>query len=355
MRIRIRSPSGVSTINLSTSATVSDLQSSITKETSIPAFDIKFGYPPKPLDLTQFDPSIKLSDTGLKLDGEQLIVIVRDIQSEISSSLKGTTPAKSEAASLPGSKAAQVVPTKSAPIPSEPYNQPLSLTRKPTSKDMKDPPEIPVPTHDATMVLRIMPDDNSCMFRALGSAVLGDSLDSMHELRSAVAQGIQADPELYSEAVLQRNPDDYCRWISNADSWGGGIELSILSQHFDVEVCSINVQDLRVDRFNEGKPRRIILVYSGIHYDTIALSPSEPPHRKADLGPEFDIKMFSSYDDVILEKARELCKVLKERHYYTDTAGFGIKCDVCGWQGKGEVAAQQHAEETSHTAFSEAK
>lgn len=240
--------------------------------------------------------------------------------------------------------------------PSEKSTQqpPLSLTRKPAKSLETDPPEVPVPDHGATLVLRIMPDDNSCMFRAFGSAFMG-SIDSMTELRGLVAQTIQANPEKYSAAVLDQSPDEYCKWIQTEYSWGGGIELSILSQHFDVEISSIDVQSLRVDRFNEGRPSRCVLVYSGIHYDTIALSPSDPPHTHAYAPPEFDTKVFDTDDQVVLEKAVELCRRLKEeKHYYTDTAHFQIKCNICGGQFVGESEATQHAKETGHYAYGEA-
>jgi ubiquitin thioesterase OTU1 len=137
-------------------------------------------------------------------------------------------------------------------------------------------------------------------------------------------------------------------------SWGGAIELSILSKHFDIEICSIDVQTLRVDRFNEGRPTRCILVYSGIHYDTIALSPSEPPFEHSYAPPEFDTKVFDSADLVILQKALDLCKKLQEKHYYTDTAGFHVKCNTCGKLFIGEKGATKHAAETGHYDFGEA-
>jgi ubiquitin thioesterase OTU1 len=91
-------------------------------------------------------------------------------------------------------------------------------------------------------VLRVMPDDNSCLFRALATAILpGDDL-SMPELRSLVASSIQAEPSVYTKVVLEKSPDDYCRWIQSPDSWGGAIEMGILAQHFDIEICSIDVQ-----------------------------------------------------------------------------------------------------------------
>lgn len=311
------------TITLQDDAAVSDLLSSISDVTDLPLFELKWGFPPQPLDPALYGLPTLLSDTDLKLNGSQLIVI----------------------AQATGDPSEEV----QAQQPEQPKSAPLSLQRK-QNEALKDTPEVPVPSRAGTIVLRVMPDDNSCMFRALGSAVLSDSLDSMTELRSLVAQAIQADPERYNEAILQRKPDEYCQWISYSDSWGGGIELSILSQEFDIEICSINVQDLRVDRFNEGRPKRCILVYSGIHYDTIAFVPEGSPTYDTDN----DIKLFDASDDTILEAARELCAALKKKHYYTDTQKFDIKCNTCGWKGAGERGAMQHAEETGHTDFGEA-
>jgi ubiquitin thioesterase OTU1 len=341
MRFRVRGPSGVSTATLDDNATIAELYSIITEKTGCAKYDVKSGFPPQPLVLSAYPDETTLSEAGIKLNGEQLIIAPKD------------TPLPSEPSTGPTTSTAQ------GPQSSDPA-APLSLSRKAQKTD-DDPPELPVASHTATLVLRVMPDDNSCLFRAFGTAVLGNSLDTMTELRAAVAQGIQADPELYNEAVLQKSPDDYCRWIQNPNSWGGAIEIGILAQAFNVEVCSINVQDCRIDRFNEATPgagtpprQRVILVYSGIHYDVIALSPSEPPHTKADLPAELDILQFETYDDEILMVAVELCKVLQKRHYYTDTQSFSIKCNTCGWTGNGEKDATLHAQSSGHTDFGEA-
>lgn len=228
----------------------------------------------------------------------------------------------------------------------------LSLKRKGNPGLSDDPPEIPSPEHGGTIVLRIMPDDNSCLFRAVGNAVVG-GMDAMTELRSIVAQTIQAQPDIYTEVVLEKKPNDYCRWIQTEDAWGGGIELSILSKHFEVEICSIDVQSLRVDRFNEGAATRCVVVYSGIHYDTIALSPSDEPYTHAYAPPEFDTKIFDAADPVVLEKAVALCQVLQGKHYFTDTGGFQIRCNICGGVFVGEKGASEHAGETGHYDFGE--
>jgi ubiquitin thioesterase OTU1 len=324
IRIRLRAPNGIHTVTLDDNAAVSDLLSKISDLTNLPLFELKWGFPPQPLDPSLYGLPTLLTNTDLKLDGSQLIVIAQETGD----------PSESR-------QEEQAEPSKSAP---------LSLSRKQNTALAKETPEVPVPARGGTMVLRVMPDDNSCMFRALGSAVLSSSLDSMTELRSLVAQAIQADPERFNEAILQRNPDEYCEWISYSDSWGGGIELSILSQEFDIEICSINVQDLRVDRFNEGRPKRCVLVYSGIHYDTVAFVPD----GSSTYDTENDIKLFDSSDDTLLEASRQLCAELRKKHYYTDTQKFSIKCNLCDWKGAGEKGAVQHAEETGHSDFGEA-
>lgn len=312
------------TISLVDDAAVSDLLTSISDTTTLPLFELKWGFPPQPLDPSLYGMSTLLKDTDLKLNGAQLIVIAQETGDE------STKPQKEQAAAEQSQSA------------------PLSLKRK-QNMELKETPEVPVPSRGGTIVLRVMPDDNSCMFRALGSAVLSSSLDAMTELRSMVAQGIQANPEMYNEAILQRTPDEYCKWIQYSDSWGGGIELSILSQEFDIEICSINVQDLRVDRFNEGKPKRCFLVYSGIHYDTIAFVPD----GSSTLDSDDDVKLFDASDDVLLQAARQLCGELRKKHYYTDTQRFSIKCNTCGWKGNGEKGAVEHATATGHGDFGE--
>lgn len=190
-------------------------------------------------------------------------------------------------------------------------------------------------------VLRVMPDDNSCMFRALGAAVLPGDDQSVIELRSLVASSIQADPTTFTKVILEQNPDDYCRWIQTPDAWGGAIELMILSKHFDVEVCSIDVQSLRIDRFNPGRPNRCILLYSGIHYDTIVESRNPED-------PEQDQRIWPKWDEGVLEHAGTLAGRLRDEHYYTDTAGMSIKCGDCGELMKGQNEASEHAQRLGH-------
>ena len=386
MRIRIRGPSGQSVVNLDESETVEILRKTIATETSLTTFDIKYGYPPKTLPLHQYPASTLLSDLDVKLNGEQLIVsksvaastrtVPHQSQSadaRISNKASSSSDAgrdTTESPKLSSSANKTEGPASGAgfsfgnlgiaPPPSKPLTKPttrladtapsvpLSLKRKVDSDIVNDPPEILLPERGGALVQRVMPDDNSCLFRAVASAVL-PGMDAMNELRSVIASAIQADPVEYSKAVLDnQDPDDYCRWIQTEDAWGGQIELLIMSKQFDIEICSIDIKSGRVDKYNEGQPTRCIVAYSGVHYDTIAFS-------RFNSTPEEDEKVFRSSENEILDSAKSLCRLLNEKGYYTDTAAFKIKCMDCGTISTGEKGAAEHASKTGHYNMEEAR
>lgn len=352
MRVRVRGPDGGTfTISLVDSATVEEFRNELSSKTGLQAFDLKVGYPPLELNLDQHAGDAHLLDIGTKLNGEQVIVLRKDSAAPVSKEPpKDSKPALGTDSRLSNSTTTGTRQASTPNTPTPTASAALSLTRKANNVNNDDPPEIPIPELNGTLVMRVMPDDNSCMFRAFGSAVLGDSLDCMHELRAAVAAQIQAQPEIYTAAVLEKTPEAYCRWVQREDAWGGAIELGILAEEWDLEICSIDVQTLRVDKFGEGKARRVVLVYSGIHYDVLALKPSGTFYSGEG---ETDIKLFDAQDPVVLRAALKLCKVLQSRHYYTDVAGFTVTCNVCGWSGRGEKSATQHAKQTGHMDFGE--
>ncbi|KAE9369590.1 putative ubiquitin thioesterase otu1 [Stipitochalara longipes BDJ] len=344
MRTRLRAPGGASTVTLPDDATVGDLIAQITEKTSLASFDIKYGYPPKPLLLEETDKALPLSKLEVKLDGEQLTISAKADDEPVAPEPIKQSPKKASqnVPPTPDSFSFTDLPSPSAKkLPTGP----VSLQRKTMEGDV---PTEPFAERNATVVLRVMPDDNSCLFRAFSYAVLPTDDKVVVELRSIIAQAIRSNPELYTKVVLEQEPENYCQWIQTQDAWGGAIELGILAQHFEVEICSIDVQSGRVDKYNEGALTRCILVYSGIHYDTIVSSPSDYPHSVAANPPEFDTRIWDSDDFEILEKAKALCKKLNAKHYYTDTGGMAIKCKICGIVVYGEAQAGTHAQQTGH-------
>lgn len=123
-------------------------------------------------------------------------------------------------------------------------------------------------------------------------------------------------------------------------------ELAIFSEHYKIEIDSIDVSTNRVDRFGEGKyNQRAILMYSGIHYDAVALTPA------LDIPADCDQTQFEIGLEDIVNGGVQLAAKLKKAHKYTDLATFTLRCSVCQTGLKGEKDAQNHAQQTQHTSL----
>lgn len=87
----------------------------------------------------------------------------------------------------------------------------------------------------------------------------------------------------------------------------------------------------------------------------MTFTPLEPERSSVypyDLG--FDQTVFSqSSDGYALAATLQLAKKLNMQRYYTDTAGFALKCEICKKALKGEKEAQAHAKATGHAQFGE--
>lgn len=83
---------------------------------------------------------------------------------------------------------------------------------------------------------KIIPADNSCLFNAVNYA-LNQNLNEPEIMRSLIAAEIQSNMDFYNSAILDgKDPYDYCDWIMKDTTWGGGIEISILSKCFQITI-----------------------------------------------------------------------------------------------------------------------
>ncbi len=370
MQFRVRAPNGKNSIIKldDQTATIQDLRDGIARHLADPeeGFTMTLGFPPKTINISSFANGQTLSDAGLNLNNEsvQVTPIATDAQKPI---LAGTRQAQAG----PSSAAIDTVePKEPASAKSKKPKPPVTLSPASTTATSpmtdRDVPSIPLPSQSASITLRIMPDDNSCLFRAIAAAVHQESSsDYVSLLRYQVANYITSNSSLYSKPVLDgRTPDAYAAWIQQESSWGGDVELDVLSRVLGIEIWCCQVDPFFVRRYNEstssvtgegeeGVGEFIVLVYSGIHYDTIAISPS----LEDILPPEFDVSKFSGRDDRqwVQDGTKALCGKLKERGYMTNTSSFGVMCKVegCGWVGQGEKAAVEHAKSTGHTDLEE--
>ncbi|KAI8995938.1 hypothetical protein BC832DRAFT_568073 [Gaertneriomyces semiglobifer] len=329
MRLRCRTPLGVSAIGsgLTPSSTVADLKQNIETVTGISVHmqQLKTGFPPKILDKPD---NATLQESGIR-DGEQ-IVVEQVQQSSVTGGNASTQPASTAPSSTTTTPTITETPSHDT---STGHNRNESIS-----------------VADGILLVREMKDDNSCLFRSIGY-VIERSAEVHARLRKIVADTILNDPVTYNEAILGRTPDSYTSWITTPNSWGGAIELAVFSDVFQVEIDSIDVATLRVDKFGEGKyPKRVILFYSGIHYDAVALSPT------TNAPEEFDQTTFegtSTQGETVLAAAIELARIWNQKRKFTDLANFTLKCGVCGKGLRGQKEAQAHAMEVGHTEFTE--
>lgn len=289
---------------------------------------IKVGIPPRPVVLD--DVSAPLATIGIR-NGDQIHVAPGDLLSTSPEIESNQTTSSKQSSSNPLSSKKQI----------------------PTQGNNAKPGQNSVQVRAGRfgfLRLRVMEDDNSCLFRAVNYGI-NPLEDMMRELRAIVAKYIRADPEKYSDAILGKPREEYIRWIQTSNAWGGAIELDILARHFDITIVSLDVATLRKDFFNEGQDNFIVIVYSGIHYDAVALVPSEDDEA----GPEFDTTIFTVDEkgSEVLEQLGVLGQLLKQKHYYTDTGSFELRCDICNAIIVGEKGADEHAKATGHTSFKE--
>ena len=196
---------------------------------------------------------------------------------------------------------------------------------------------------------KVVPADNSCLFTSM-HLVMNDGaydLSAAPHLREVIAHIVSRDPSTYSEAILGKPNHSYCKWIRDKNSWGGGIELSILSQYFNTEIAVVDTQSGRVDRFGEDKnyKERVFLIYDGIHYDPLIY---EPIDAHVTLRTKFSIT-----NDVILAQALELASEAKSIRQFTDVEGFSLRCLACQTPLRGQKEATGHAKSTGHVNFGE--
>ncbi|KAI0321658.1 hypothetical protein OF83DRAFT_1050894 [Amylostereum chailletii] len=347
--VRLRHPKGVTTLQLdldSPDSTVQDLLYQIFNVTEIPpsAQDLKVGYPPKPL--TAVIPELPLSSLGIS-SGEQIIVTQKQGTSAPIS--QHTRP------SLPVDPEANITnPLASIPSTSTAFGGSRAAGGAVSAPGDTSSPDY-VRIEGGYLVHRIVPDDNSCLFSSV-ALVLEQDMSKAPKIRQVVADAIRVDPETWNDAILGRPTADYISTILSPNSWGGAIELSILASHYSTEIASIDVETGRIDRFEPPPGRvssgnRVLLIYSGIHYDAAVLAPeiNAPPEWCASVFPVSE----GAADDALMKAFQELAGKLRTKRKYTNTATFDLKCEICGKGLKGEKEAREHAGTTGHAKFGE--
>ncbi|KAH7492363.1 Ubiquitin thioesterase OTU1 [Phytophthora ramorum] len=208
-------------------------------------------------------------------------------------------------------------------------------------------------TQKSTLVFmrRVVPADNSCLFHSIGYALGKGREGNGPMMRQLIKETILADPEKYSEVFLGRPVYEYCAWIMDDKSWGGEIELSILSTYYKVEMVVFDVTSMSRLCYGEdqGFTQRMFLLYDGIHYDLVVETPSTTASERQ------DVTLFAINDFTKVERASEVAVEAHQKHEFTDVSRFSIICLVCRSTFVGQREALSHSEATGHQQFGEVK
>jgi len=301
--LRIKSKGGVTVVEASPTETIFELKGKISGVTGVPPMqiDLLHNYPPTPLAVPD---NLTLEEAAIR-SGETLIVQEKPPAAE------------------------------PLPLPERPHTAAALLEQEGGC--------------DSGILMRqVVPSDNSCLFTSIGF-VLGGKVDPScgTEMRKLIAEAVSSDQENYSEAILGKPNKEYCNWILKPESWGGGIELSVLTKHYGIEIAVIDTSNAIINRFGEDQnyEYRVFLIFDGIHYD--------PLYRETFEDGAPIQTMFSTKNEKVLHEAEELAREAKASRQFTDVNRFTLKCIECNTYLQGQVQAQQHAKSTGHTSFGE--
>jgi len=132
-------------------------------------------------------------------------------------------------------------------------------------------------------------------------------------------------------------------------SWGGEIELSILSDYYECQFCVFSIETCKSRLYGTQYPKRIYLLYEGIHYDIIVRAIAE------DMPEAGDVTVFDLNDDSAYEGALYITKELNKKKQFTNTSTFSIQCMVCMEQFIGQNEVIAHSKKTGHGNFKQLK
>lgn len=322
MRLRLRHQHGNQVVDVGEEVSLREFISSIESSQYGKVRALKNGFPPRPLALD--DGEAMLKDLGIK-NGDQIIVEYGAKTGDKNSRTTGS------------SRGANIDPGKSS-----------------SSTDI---PSVFVAELQTYLILRNIPDDNSCLFNAVLYAANGyNSPTTAPDLRQVVVNYIRNDPIKYNEIVLGRPVEEYCEWITKKDSWGGAIELGILSDWLGLTIYCLDIELGKFIKFenNDSRPSDFcVLIYSGIHYDLVALNSRLSVENRDKVYDS--TKWKSDMHGIITSASEKLCKLLQTENYSTNTTTFRLRCLDCYKILVGEMGASNHANETGHYNFGEVK
>ncbi|XP_022231020.2 ubiquitin thioesterase OTU1 [Drosophila obscura] len=355
--VKLKSKKGQFIVNdLNQNTTLGELKTRIAQATAIqePQLHVLVGYPPKPLDLSENQENQNLKTVGIN-SGETLIV-------EEKAGAAAPAPATVTATATATTSGSSTLEDDEALARRLQAEEDAEHLRQVSSGSVETnalnvvqalepviPPEESGPNGNFNGILlkKVVPADNSCLFTSI-RFVLNGKVDNegSEMMRHIIAQEVSADTTQYSDAVLGKSNAEYCAWIQKADSWGGAIEVSILSNYYGIEIDVVDIQNAIINRFGEDKNfgLRVFLLFDGIHYDPLYMET---------LQNSVPATIFPVEEMGVYQQAEQIANEAKSSRQFTNVDKFTLRCMDCDVMLVGQVQAQEHAKSTGHTNFGE--
>lgn len=267
--LKLKSKSGQHVVsNLNPDTTIGVLKAKISEITQIPqdVLHILIGFPPKPIDLSKNDN--KLKSSGIS-NGDTLIIEEKQKSKNTTSSSTLTTQHDTMVQNiLDDEQYARQLAAEEELL----ENTRLQSISEHNQQQQQLEHEDENAEFMGILLKKVVPADNSCLFTSIGYVLNGQvDTDVGIIMRNIIAEHVSSDPETYTEAFLGKPNREYCDWIRRIDSWGGAIEVSILSSFYGIEIDVVDITNAIINRFGEDKNygQRVFLLFDGIHYDPL--------------------------------------------------------------------------------------
>eukprot|EP00457_Paulinella_chromatophora_P005477 gb/GEZN01005494.1/.p1 GENE.gb/GEZN01005494.1/~~gb/GEZN01005494.1/.p1 ORF type:complete len:378 (-),score=101.72 gb/GEZN01005494.1/:530-1663(-) len=350
LKLRVRAPTGQTwNLQLLSTDTILKLKQTIQEKSLMPVARQKLlsGYPPSPL---LGDLSLSLESTNLRT-GETLLL------------QEATEPAATSSSPLSTHSSSSTVCITSSSSPVAPA-RPLSSSSSSSSSSPSPSPAMSasaagapskgaeISSRGKQILRRVIPDDNSCLFNAVGYVLDRGNTQMSSFLRQVVASVVLLEHAKFEGGLLEggRSPEAYAQYIMDPQKWGGAVELQILADYYNAEIAAADIQSKNLYIYGQGKGymKRVYLAYSGIHYDALVTSPNPQDDSK-------DRTIFLPDDTQTEQAVRQFARESHEKKMFTNVQRFALRCEDCGQGLVGSGEAAQHAKQTGHRSFSEYK
>jgi predicted house-cleaning noncanonical NTP pyrophosphatase (MazG superfamily) len=201
-------------------------------------------------------------------------------------------------------------------------------------------------------IIREIDSDNSCLFNSIGYLQDKSSFNenTSQNLRNIIANYIKNNPEKYNQTFLNMENEEYQNFITNKNNWGGAIEIKILSEILQIEICTFDIENLQTLFFgeNENYSEIIFLMYDGIHYNSLVLLPDGCQDF------DFDITKFPiNMKNKLTNKFFEIIKKMNTQNQFVNLNQMILVCDDCKDIFQNQEEALKHQQNCGHKNFSQ--